>query len=349
MQTMAPMRRLTRPDDLLEQLQEHLREATTDLQRHTLERRIRVTQKACEAATAPIELTERDIAVLRFLGSVRFATTEQIVRFAGGSAKNISARLNKLFVRQYVARPRVQGILLQSFVDLGNANLIYTLGPVGKKVLAQLGDEPKRHSRGKSPLIPHTLATAEFVLACLKACREQPNMRSLHHHDLVPHMPERTRALDDPFRLRSTLQQIGKPISCNVIPDWMFSLFFDDNTRLNFAVEIDRGFTTVAVRERGKIIITGKRTYARKLAGYYQGYQDDRFLEQWGFERLRVLSVVPSLVRIQHILEAQLEITDGHAPAMFLYTTPERITGEGLLAPIWISAEHDGISLLERK
>ena len=84
---MAPMKRLTRPDDLLQQLNDRLQETQDDKQRERLRQRIRVTQKACDAAHEPIGITPRDVAIMRFIAMVRFATTEQIVRFSYRSRK----------------------------------------------------------------------------------------------------------------------------------------------------------------------------------------------------------------------------------------------------------------------
>jgi hypothetical protein len=62
-----------------------------------------------------------------------------------------------------------------------------------------------------------------------------------------------------------------------------------------------------------------------------------------------VLTITPSESRIKGMLTLQRKITGNHAAAMFLYCTPERIAAEGAFAPIWTSAEADGIALLNRR
>jgi len=49
------------------------------------------------------------------------------------------------------------------------------------------------------------------------------------------------------------------------------------------------------------------------------------------------------------MIDAQREITEGRASALFLYTTPPRIAAHGAFGPIWISSESDGISIVDRK
>ena len=63
----------------------------------------------------------------------------------------------------------------------------------------------------------------------------------------------------------------------------------------------------------------------------------------------RVATIVPSEKRIEHMLDAQRQITGNTVSALFLYTTNARLEESGPLAPIWITSEANGISLIERK
>ena len=47
------------------------------------------------------------------------------------------------------------------------------------------------------------------------------------------------------------------------------------------------------------------------------------------------------------MLTVQRKITNTRAAAMFLYTTPSRLSEHGAFAPIWISADGDGERLLQ--
>ena len=69
----------------------------------------------------------------------------------------------------------------------------------------------------------------------------------------------------------------------------MFSLAFENRTRLNFALELDRGTMDIKSRQ-----LVGKSSFRRKLLGYYQLWKEGLHTNQWGFNAFRVLTVTPS-------------------------------------------------------
>lgn len=313
MQTMAPMKRLIRPEN-----------------------------------PRPIDITPRDEDMMSFVARTGLATSDQIARFVGGSEKNLGERLKLLFWHQYLNRPEQQRTHLALFPDLGNVPLIYALGSAGKKHLAMRGLHTRKQSRAKAPLLAHNIATAETVLAFALASRADGAPRLLDDADLLPLMPEATRMLQDPFRFRVTVRDRAKDITLNVVPDRLLSLVYADNHRHNFCLEVDLGTMTIAARRNGHIHLTGKSTFARKHAGFFNGWNEGKHRTQWGWQGFRVLTVAPSEARISHMIDAQREIAKG-ASALFLYTTPTRMAAHGAFAPIWISSESDGISIIDRK
>jgi len=60
------------------------------------------------AHAAPIRLTERDHAIIRLIQRHRFLRSDQIIALIGGSAQNLSRRLQGLFHHGYLERPRAQ-------------------------------------------------------------------------------------------------------------------------------------------------------------------------------------------------------------------------------------------------
>jgi len=312
MQTMTPMKRLTRPDN-----------------------------------PRPFEITERDVDILAFVARVRFATTDQIIRFTAGSEKNVGTRIRLLFWHAFLDRCDHQSALVALFNQVGNTASIYQLGTAGKKLLAQRGILPMK-SRARSPLIPHSVATTEFILAVALASRADGAPKLVDHGDLLLAMPEATRALEHPFRFRVPHQDNFKPISLNADPDRLMSLVYSDQHRHNYCVELDMGTETVARRRNGEIVL-GKSTIGRKQAAYFWGWSQGRHRSQWGWQGFRVLTITPSERRIASMIDAQREITKDRAAALFLYTTPERIAEHGAFAPIWISSERDSISIIDRK
>jgi hypothetical protein len=139
-----------------------------------------------------------------------------------------------------------------------------------------------------------------------------------------------------------TVQHEGTPVSLNAIPDRVVSLVLPDNRRHNFCIEIDRATMSVAARR-----LSGKSSFGRKVRAYFAAWQQDRHKEQWAFQGFRVLTVTPSESRIKSMLTVQRRLTHNRAAAMFLYTTPQRLSEHGPFAPIWISADGDGQRLLQ--
>lgn len=318
MVTMAPMKRLSRPETA----------------RH-------------------FELTERDIAIVDFVRRVGSASSDQIIRAVGGSPKGVANRLHLLWAHAYLARPVQQRTHLSAFFDLGNPSLIYALDRAGARLLADLGDPLNDHTswslknaRATAPFLAHRVETAEAVLQFILACRVDGAPRFIDHHELIPSFPEATRKLADPFRLRVNVpaEGQGKPLSIPVVPDRLFSLQHADNMRHNYALEIDRGSMPVKSKS-----LSGRSNYRGKLASYFHAHLQERHKAQWGFQGFRCLTIAPSDSRISHMIDAQREITDDRLAGLFLYATPQRLNEMGALAPIWMTSERDGISLLDRK
>ena len=74
---------------------------------------------------APICLTERDHKIIRLVHRHRFLRSHQIITLIGGSAQNLSRRLQWLFHHGYLERPRAQ---LQYYERSGSQTIAYGLG-----------------------------------------------------------------------------------------------------------------------------------------------------------------------------------------------------------------------------
>lgn len=77
------------------------------------------------ATVAPIRLTARDHDILRLIHRHRFLRSHQIIALIGGSAQNLSRRLQWLFHHGYLERPRAQ---LQYYERSGSQTIAYGLG-----------------------------------------------------------------------------------------------------------------------------------------------------------------------------------------------------------------------------
>jgi hypothetical protein len=180
------------------------------------------------------------------------------------------------------------------------------------------------------------------MIAFQLACTGQGAPRLIDQHELLPYLPEETRAARDPFRcpVSVRIKDQRTPITIGVAPDRLFSLAFDDHTRANFALELDRGTMDVKARR-----LVGKSSFRRKLIGYWNLWQEGRHTERWGFKSFRVLTITPSPKRLENMIAAQQEIVGAKGSSVFLFTTPERLAAKSPLAGVWISGKGEAVTL----
>ncbi|MFN0217371.1 MAG: replication-relaxation family protein [Hyphomicrobium sp.] len=302
---------------------------------------------------------------MRAVARWRFMSSDQVICFLTGLTNEELSTLHddKPWAFQQVLR-RLFLLSSHHFLDLpphqvmqlaAFAPFVYGLGREGARLLAELGDpiDPRlqwttKNSRATSVFLLHTLETTEVMLSFDQACRSRTDVRLIDQPNLLPHFPTKTRDLDDPFRLRVTIQRDFKNVPLNVIPDRLFSFAYPDNTGHHFALEIDRGTMDVGHRSK-RLRLVGKSTFKRKLIAYFEAWKQERHREQWGFRGFRVLTCAPSETRVHNMIEAQRQVTNDTARGLFLYTTPRRLADEGAFGPVWMSSETDGVSLLDRK
>ncbi len=291
-------------------------------------------------------VTERDIEILKLVARFRFLNSAQVVKFLGTNSGRILRRLQGLYAHGLLDRPVSQHLQLAA---LYNPPLTYGLGRLGAKLLAELGtridpalDWTWKNSQSTAPFLAHTLDVAEAVCAFEHACRAG-DARLIDHHELLPLMPEKTRELRDPFKLRVSLRSgLKTPLALAVIPDRLFSVALTDQTRHNFALELDRSTMPITTKRK-----TDRSSYAQKIAGYFHSWREKKHTDTWGFQNFRILTITPSEKRIENMLAAQRSITGGSAPGLFLYSTPERIAHHGAFDS-WTNGKGEIISLLKK-
>lgn len=295
-------------------------------------------------------LTERDVAILHAVARFRFLSSQQLARLIGGSEAALLVRLKLLFYHAYLDRPLHQHAQLAAFFDEGNRPLVYGLAKKGARLLAEMGlaidhklDWTQKNKSATSQFLAHTLEVADAMIGVDLACRDGRALRLIDHHELLPFMPAKTRNLRDPFRCRIELTDKGLrvPVSIAVVPDRLFSLAYDNATRLNFALELDRGTMDIRAKQ-----LAGKSSFRRKLMGYFHAWRARRHTDVWGFQSFRVLTVTTSVKRIEHMIGAQREVTKDSAFGLFLYTTPERLAAHGALGDAWVSGAGERVALV---
>lgn len=124
-------------------------------------------------------VTERDLDILRAVGRMKVATTEQLRRLFFADPSTASRRLSKLAAMR---------LLTATVADLNRPNL-YVLTEAGRDLLVEVGiDAGDLHVARPVPRIdPHLMALNDLRLALTLAARSRPDVavtRFLADHDL---------------------------------------------------------------------------------------------------------------------------------------------------------------------
>ena len=205
------------------------------------------------------------------------------------------------------------------------------------------GDWTTKNRQATAFYLAHTLAVADAMIAFEVACRGNGAPRLIDHYDLIPFMPENTRASRDPFCCYVTISgDLSEPVSIGIRPDRLFSLVYPGNLRHNFALELDRA--TAPIRST---VLLARSSFRRKLIGYLHAWEAHEHTATWGFQSFRVLTITTSEVRLENMLAALRDVTDGGAPGLFLFATAERFASEGPFDG-WVNGEGQPTSLLPR-
>src|SRR4051812_25097250 len=115
----------------------------------------------------PIQLTERDVEILRLVYKHRFLRSSHAIELLGGSAQGILRRLHLLFHNGYLERP----VCKRQLYSWGGAEpLVYSLGKRGAELLEEIATvlprrlewlsqrPPERHES-----IEHGLMVTELI------------------------------------------------------------------------------------------------------------------------------------------------------------------------------------------
>ncbi len=124
------------------------------------------------------QLSERDLAVLGSLGSLRLATSQQLERlhFREGSPATQSRRCRTVMARLTDQRLVVRLERRIGGIRAGSAGFVYRLAPKGSQVLALLAGMERASTRRPEPsrhLADHTLAGTEVFVLLVEASRDR--------------------------------------------------------------------------------------------------------------------------------------------------------------------------------
>jgi len=272
----------------------------------------------------PMQLTARDINIVRWVYEMRFLTREQVQRleFAPSTASYCKRRLALLFHHSYLDRK-----FIPAPGSFGSTRAIYVLATKGARLLAHESkvdladlDWRPRDTDRELYFLRHTLAINDFRIYVILAAQRRGllldwvNERTLRRRGMKDHVA-------DP-------KYSGEKLA--IVPDGYFRLTHSDRTAA-FALELDRA-TVEEKPFKAKV-----RAYGEwKLTGTYE--------RRYGTHSLRVLFVVAPNDRDPHRLarvKRWCEAESGRSLFWFAHLS-DLDDHTVFTEPIWHVAGRDG-------
>lgn len=278
-----------------------------------------------------LQITERDVEVLRLLGRYRYLRSSHLHALAGGrSHKRFIERLGHLYHEGgYVDRPSHQW----QAINARYMPAVYELGDAGERLLAGLGtaDRPlspllRKGRHGAIRQYRHDLMICD-ILACIEiGIRANRSLRLVSWPEILgsPKMPEATRTAANPFALLASIaytcprtnatERWDKPL----VPDAIFGIEYSSDARKTyrfFALEADRNTEPVV---RANLLQT---SYLRKLLQYREVAAQRTYLTRFGLPNLLVLTVTTNEQHLQNIMELAGTLAGGAGSPSFLFKT----------------------------
>ncbi len=260
-----------------------------------------------------LQITPRDLEIIRQVRRHRFLRSDQIGVLVSGSAQQVLRRLQLLFHHGYLERPRCQ---LDYFRRQGSRCLVYGLANAGARLLAELDgstsppDWTDKNRSVRQFYLQHTLLVAEVMVALERACHQSGHWR-LHTED------------------ESVGWQVQvKQQRLSVYPDKVFTLEnIRSAERRRFFLEADRA--TMPVERR----TLKQSSFQRKLLAYEATWKQGLHKE-----RFRVLTVTSSAPRRQSLITACQRLERGQGLFLFTDIHALRETGDIFALP-WQSGK----------
>ena len=296
-----------------------------------------------------LQITERDLALLRHVFRHRFLRSTHLQALVGGG-QGLLRRLAELYHHAFLDRPREP---IEFYAHAGSKPMVYALGNQGAKVLAEHGGIPRgkidwtAKNRGIGPLfLDHTLLVADVMVALELACRTNGRVRLMDQDELLARAPEETRRRKHPFQWAVTCRYLDEPVTLGVAPDARFGLHYLDRpegrNRAYFFLEADRATMPIA---RNNVRQT---SFFRKMTAYTETWKQGIHTSVYGIQNFRVLTVTSSPERVENLLRASRALNDGKGSKLFLFTDEASFrAAPDLLAHEWRNGQDgEGVRLL---
>jgi Replication-relaxation len=299
------------------------------------------------AQPRPLRITDRDFELLHNLARLRLASVTQLAALDGGSAQNVSRSLLALFENQYVER--VIGQVESRLLYKGSYPTIYGLTRKGAWLLRKNGYEVRRRLLYEIDkqrdagwrFIEHRVEITAFMVSLQLAARGRTDIGLLDRRDILQDAPKTRR--DRRARLTAKVRIDGALKQHSVDPDELFGLrFFQTEEESYFLFERDRGEMPVR-RHKSK----DQTYYAKKMLVYYEANRVGEHIRGLGVPNFRVVTVTTTPQRVEQMIEAQLEITNGRGSNLFLFTDEESLAESNPLDAVWMTGKREKIRLVD--
>ena len=271
-----------------------------------------------------MQITARDIRVVRAVHEMRFLTREQVqeLEFAPSTASFCKRRLSLLYHH---------GLLDRKFIptpeSFGSTRAIYCLTRKGAELIAHelavspanLDWRPKLNDR-ELYFLQHTLAINDFRI-CAMLCARQGGLALDWTDERILRRREMRDYVADPKARRQNL---------TVVPDGYFTLTSEGSTPA-FALELDRA----TVEEK---------PFKTKVRAYGEWKRTGAYRERFGTDSLRVLFVVASTKRDPYRLQRVKRWCESEGGrSLFWFADSRDITKDTIVdEPVWYVAGRDG-------
>lgn len=303
-----------------------------------------------------MDLTEDDIAVLRYIHRYRFIRADDLYRlFPGRTPDRLSRRLTLLYRAHYLDRPPAQ---IDRFRTGGSQSLVYGLDAAGARLLKEkfavaIGstDWKSRNRTYTRENLDHTLEVARFMIDLDVACRAHANITCLHGDEIIGRdMEGALRGLTKwpvPIRAGSGTTDV------HLAPDAIFGIRVhqpDRDSLVSYVcLEIDRGTMTIQPAEHieESEAFLYRATVLRKLYAYAESWRRKLHLTYLRVPTPRVLFVTHSESRSEAIRQVAYEkVVQPHKLPRGLFLFGTGSTASNPLLPVWKTAAGETQSLL---
>lgn len=294
-------------------------------------------------------VTPRHIDMLRTVQRLRFARSTHVAALDGGSEQKVVRALRDLFDWGHLDRVPASGRTTTI-----NEPMVYALGREGARLLAKTDnltidrlDWTGKNKQVGALFVEHTLMIADIIVHFELACRATDNIRFMDQNEVLALAPQATRDAREPFLWRADVQSPqGKRIPLGLYPDRAFSLVVNEEDRINFLLEADRGTMDVRPKDLWRTI-ERKTSIYKKLLTYHAGWKAKRHMRQFGWQKFRVMFVTTSRQRADNMVTAVQKMTDGRGSGLFLFADETILIARNPFEYQWVNGRQERTRLVE--